>query len=192
MTVYTMTAYPKTVTTADENDIVIRPMRSDDGDAILEFFLGISEQDRFYLKEDVTSPEVIKGWTSNLNYSRALPLVALDGDKIIADGTLHRRRAGARKHIGELRIVVNPDYRNKGVGSTLFRELVEIARDSELESLIFELVADEQVPAIRTAESLGFVKLATLPNHVRDVHGKPHDLIIMELLLGKWQEWWDF
>lgn len=187
-----MTAYPKTVTTADENDIVIRPMRSDDGDAILEFFLGISEQDRFYLKEDVTSPEVIKGWTSNLNYSRALPLVALDGDKIIADGTLHRRRAGARKHIGELRIVVNPDYRNKGVGSTLFRELVEIARDSELESLIFELVADEQVPAIRTAESLGFVKLATLPNHVRDVHGKPHDLIIMELLLGKWQEWWDF
>ena len=192
MTVYTMTAYPKYVKTSDDHEITIRPMRADDGDALLEFFLSVSEEDRYYLKEDVTSAEVIRGWTTNLNYSRTLPLVALDGDRVIADGTLHRRSAGARKHVGELQIVVNPDYRNKGVSSALFREIVDIARDSELENLIFELVAEEQAPAIRTAESLGFVKLATLPNHARDVHGKPHDLIIMELPLGKWQEWWDF
>ena len=72
------------------------------------------------------------------------------------------------------------------------RELRLIAKDSDLEKVVFELVAGEQAPAIRTAEGLGFVKLATLPNYVRSIQGSYNDLLIMELPLGKWQEWWEF
>jgi RimJ/RimL family protein N-acetyltransferase len=186
-----MTAYPKQLEISGVGGIEVRPMTEDDKDALLDFFLHVPEEDRFFLKEDVTSPKVIREWAQNLNYSRTLPLLAFDKRKIIADATLHRRRAGSRKHSGEIRVVVAPEYRNKGIGTALIRELVEIAQDSELESLVFELVAEEQAAAIRTAEDLGFVRLASLPNFVRDIHGKPHDLIVMELSLGKWQEWWE-
>ena len=192
MTTYSLTAYPKPMELLDGQTMTIRPLVSSDRDALLKFFLRVSEEDRYYLKEDVTSPEVIKQWAENLNYARALPLLVLLDGEIVADGTLHRRRAGARKHIGEIRVVVDAEYRSKGVGTALIRELITIAKDADLENLIFELVAEEQAPAVRAAESLGFVRLATLPNHVRDFHGKPDDLLILELSLGKWQEWWGF
>lgn len=192
MTVFKMTAYPKEVELPNKRAIVIRPMHSDDDAALLDFFLRIPEEERFYLKEDVTSPGVVRQWVENINYSRALPLLAFVGDRIIADGTLHRRRAGAAKHRGEIRLVVDPEFRNMGVGTELIRQLIEVARDSDLETIIFELVAQEQDSAMKTAEALGFVRLATVPNYYRDIRGKPHDMLVMELPLGKWQEWWDF
>lgn len=192
MTVFKMTAYPKDVELANKSALTIRPMRSDDEASLLDFFLRIPEEERYYLKEDVTSPGVIRQWVENLNYSRALPLLAFVGDRIVADGTLHRRRAGATKHRGEIRVVVDPEFRNLGVGTELMRELIEIARDSELERITIELVAQEQESALQTAEGLGFVRLATVPNYYRDVHGKPHDKLMMELPLGKWQDWWGF
>ncbi len=192
MAVYKMTAYPKDLSLGNGDVITVRPMVPEDGDAVLRFFLRVPEEDRYYLKEDVTSPAVIKQWTDNLNYSRALPLLAFAGDRIVADGTLHRRRAGATRHMGEIRIVVEPGFRNKGVGTALMKELIAIAKDSDLEKLVFELVQGEQDAAIGPAQSHGFVNLATIPGHVRDIHGRPHDLVILELLLGKWQEWWEF
>jgi ribosomal protein S18 acetylase RimI-like enzyme len=94
--------------------------------------------------------------------------------------------------MGEIRIVVEPDFRNRGVGTALMKELIAIAKDSDLEKLVFELIQGEQDAAIGTAQSLGFVRLATIPGYVRDIQGRPHDLLILELLLGKWQEWWEF
>ena len=158
----------------------------------MDFFLRVPEDDRYYLKEDVTSPEVVGGWIEHMDYSRALPLIALDNQRIVADGTLHRRRAGARSHLAEIRIVVDPEYRSKGVGSALMRELISIAEDSGLEKVIFELVADEQADAKAAASSLGFVQLSIIPNHIKDLRGRLHDLLIMELPLGKWRQWWNF
>jgi ribosomal protein S18 acetylase RimI-like enzyme len=192
MTIFKMTAYPKQIELSDKSTISIRPMGSDDEVALLDFFLHIPEDERYYLKEDVTSPDVIRQWAEHLNYSRALPLLAFVGDRIVADGTLHRRRAGATKHRGEIRVVVDPEFRNKGIGTELMRELIEIARDSDLERITIELVAQEQESALQTAEALGFVRLATIPNYYRDVNGKPHDKLMMELPLGKWQDWWEF
>lgn len=191
MAVYTMSAYPKTLELAQGLKVVIRPMVPQDADALLDFFLRVPEEDRFYLKEDVTSPRVIQRWAQDLDYDRALPLLALVDGRIVADGTLHRRRAGARRHIGEVRIVVDPRFRGKGIGSAVLKELILVAREQDLERLVFELVEGVQEAAIKTAQSLGFVRLATLQGHVRDIHGKPHDLVILELPLGKWQEWWE-
>ena len=190
MPVYEMTAYPKTLD-IDGESITVMPLRPEHESALLDFFLRVSEEDRYYLKDNVTSPAVIAKWISELDYDRALPLLALTEDgQIVADATLHRSRAGARKHIGEIRIVVDARYRQHGIGSTLVQELAEIAHETGLEKLVAEAVVAPRSHGMETLESLGFVRIATLPDHARDVVGRPCDIVISELSLGRWSEWW--
>ena len=109
-------AYPKTILLRDETRVELRPLEEADKLRLLQFFERIPEAERFYLKENVTAPEVIKTWTANIDFERVIPIVALAGDRIIADATLHRSRAPARRHIGEFRVVVDPAYREVGLG----------------------------------------------------------------------------
>jgi L-amino acid N-acyltransferase YncA len=178
--VYPIPGYPTVHLTEDGQQITIRPMVAGDEKGLLDFFRRIPQEDRFFLKEDVTSPQVIQRWAESLDYSRALPLLAIMDGKIVGDGTLHHRRAGARRHIGEVRVVVDPAYRNRGVGRGLLHNLVEVARDKGLEKLMFEVVADTEEAARHTAQVLGFVPIAALPGHVKDYCGGRHDLIVME------------
>jgi hypothetical protein len=39
--------------------VTVRPLGADDAVRLLEFFLASPEEDRYFLKEDFTSPEVI-------------------------------------------------------------------------------------------------------------------------------------
>jgi L-amino acid N-acyltransferase YncA len=155
-------------------------MVPEDQDALRDFFRSIPPEDRFYLKDDVTDPTIIARWAQSLDYSRVLPLLAFLDGVIVGDGTLHHRRAGARQHIGEVRVVVHPGYRNRGVGRALLHQLIDLAGDKGLKQLLFEVVADTELAARHTAQVLGFVPVAMLPAHVHDVSGQPHDLLIME------------
>lgn len=179
-TIYPVPGYPTVYLTEDNAQMTIRPMVPTDEKELLEFFRRIPQEDRFYLKEDVTNPKVIQRWAQTLDYSRALPLLAFLDGKIVGDGTLHYRRAGARQHVGEVRVVVDPEYRNRGVGRGLLHKLIDLAGDKGLKKLMFEVVAGTEEAARHTAQVLGFVPLAVLPGHVRDYCGNEHDLIIME------------
>jgi L-amino acid N-acyltransferase YncA len=179
-TIYDIPGYPAIQLTEDNAQMTIRPMVPTDQEALLDFFRRIPEEDRFYLKEDVTSPQVIARWSENLDYSRVLPLLAIMDNRIVGDGTLHHRRAGARQHIGEVRIVVDPAYRNRGVGRGLLYHIIDIAGGKGLQKLMFDVVAGTEEAARHTAQLLGFVPIAALPGHVRDYSGVTHDLIIME------------
>ena len=179
-TIYPIPGYPTVYLTSDGAQMTIRPMVPGDEDALLDFFRGIPAEDRFYLKEDVTDPKIIARWVQTLDYSRVLPLLAFLDGRIVGDGTLHHRRAGARQHIGEVRVVVAPAYRNRGVGRGLLHKLIDIAGDKGLKTLMFEVVADTEPAARHTAQVLGFVPVAVLQAHVRDLGGTSHDLLIME------------
>ncbi|MDO8531909.1 MAG: GNAT family N-acetyltransferase [Dehalococcoidia bacterium] len=187
-----LSAYPKEISLRDGSTVTLRPMEQTDNDKLLSFFLSVSEDDRYYLKEDVTSPKVIERWAKELDYNRALPLLAFADGRVVADATLVRHRSGARRHIGEVRILVEPGYRNRGLGTLLLNELVMIAYHTGLERLTIEAVAEREETAIQTAERVGFVRLALLPQHCKDSAGKPQDLVILELPLNKWYEWWQF
>lgn len=189
MAVYAITRYPRTVELRDGTQIVLRPMMADDCGKLLNFFRDLPEGDRFFLKEDVTSPNVINAWTEQLDYDRALPLLALADDRVVADGVLIRHRGGCRRHMGEVRVVIAPEFRGKGLGVTIMRELADIACDAELEQLEFEMVAGAQDEAIKAAEFLGAFKAGSVTDAIRDDKGDLHDLVFLRLPLGKWWEW---
>lgn len=180
-------AYPKTIMLRDGSQIVLRPLAAEDKIRLLDFFRRIPEEERYYLKEDVTSPEVIQSWATSIDSSRIIPIVALAGDEIVADATLHRSRAMARCHVGEVRIVVDPEHREVGLGRRLLRELLDIASELGLERVTFELVTKHEEQANATAYGVGFQEVSVLKDRVRDFWGDYQDLVIMELPLRDYQ-----
>ena len=178
--IYPIAGFPMVYLTTDGAQMTIRPMVPEDKDDLLAFFRRIPEADRFGLKDDVTDPKVIEQWALTLDYGRALPLLAILDGQIVGDGTLHHSRAGARRHVGEVRVVVDPAYRSRGVGRALLHKLIDIAGAKELKKLMFEVVADTEAAASHTAQVLGFIPVASLSGQIQDTSGHAHDLIIME------------
>lgn len=189
-TIPDLEAYPKTILLRDRTEAVIRPLNHEDAGRLFNFFKTIPEEERFYLKENVTSPETIQKWTSEIDFQRVIPIVALIDDEIVADATLHRSRAPARRDVGELRVVVDPRVREIGLGGRLIRELLDIAAGVGLRKAMFELVAQEEEPAIVAAGSAGFREAAVLKEQVKDYWGNPKDLVLMELSLKERRLWW--
>jgi L-amino acid N-acyltransferase YncA len=190
--IHRMPAYPKQVTLLDGTVARVRPMGKRDERRVLQFFLRIPEEERFFLKEDVGSPKVIAEWFERLDHDRALPMLALVGNRVIADAALIRSRTGSRRHVGEVRLHVDPEFRQRGLGTVLIRELCDIANDAGLERVTVEVVEGVGNTMLEMVERLGFVRAATLREHVKDREGKRHDLATMVLTLGKWHEWWHF
>lgn len=184
--------YPVKVVLRDGTDITIRPLGREDKVRLLRFFEAVPEDERYYLKDDVASPEVIQQWTTSIDPERVFPMVAIDGDAIAADGTLHRTRSRARRHIGEIRLVVHPDYRGRGLGSRMIRELVDAAMSRGLHKVVFELVDRRQEDAIVAAKMMGFSEAARIAEGVKDYWGNFQDLVILELPLKEQNLWWRF
>ncbi len=189
MAVYKLSAYPKQVRVSDGPPVSVRPMVREDASALLTFFRHVPDEERYFLKDDVVSAVVIDGWAEHLDYDRALPLLAFDGDRICADGLLIRHRGDARSHYAAVRIVVDPAYRDRGVGTALLRELIDIAWDAELESVQGEFVRDVQEDALKAVRALGGVEAGTITDAVRGHDGKSHDLVFLRLPLGRSWQW---
>jgi RimJ/RimL family protein N-acetyltransferase len=158
--------------------VTLRPMRKEDAQALLEFFRRVPAEERLYLKDDVTDPKVIEHWADTLDYARVLPLLAEVNGRIVGDATLHRDKTGWLRHLGTIRIVIDPEFRGKGLAALMIGELLRVAEDAGLDKVMAEVLA-EQTTAIRTFSKLGFQRYAVLPGHVRDLRGTAHDLVLL-------------
>lgn len=176
--------FPKTWILDDGAEVTVRPMVREDRARVAEFFRRIPEGDLRFLKDDVTNPRIIDQWVENLNYDRVLPLVAeLDG-RIIADASLHRRREGWRRHLGGLRVVVDPAFRQKGLASRLIDELTDIATSEGLDRLYAEIPADDAA-ALEVFRGRGFERVALFERNIIDPAGQYHDLVVLNLDLSQ-------
>jgi RimJ/RimL family protein N-acetyltransferase len=184
--------YPKNLTLKDGTQLLLRPMEKGDEAALLAFFQGLPESDRFYLRDDVTDPAVVKGWADNIDYDRVLPVLAFLGDKIVGDATLHRNPHSWMRHVGEIRLVVSPDFREKGLARVMAAEIFQNAVTSGLDKLLAEMTT-EQDGARRVFARLGFREEAILKDQVLDADGNKHDLLIMSNDVTRlWQQWVEF
>ncbi len=178
-------AYPKEITLGDGTNVTVRPLRATDQAALLTFFRGIPAEDRWWLREDVSDPAVIRQWITNLDYDRVLPLIAVVDDTIVADVTMHRRGFGARHHLAEVRAVVAPSSRGRGLAYALLLELCEIAAAAGLSRLEAEVVARAQSGALEATQQLGFEQVAMIDDHLVGPDGSPHDLLYLIYRLGE-------
>jgi RimJ/RimL family protein N-acetyltransferase len=179
----TVKDYRKECKLKDGSIVLLRPLVAEDKEALITFFKSLPEDLRLYLRHDVTDIQIIESWTKNIDYSRAFPIVALDGERIVGDVSLHRIPYGWKHHIGTVRVVVDPKYHHKGLGTLLIHEIVELAAEFGLEKLWAELPLDfpEALSLFRKA---GFSSKAVIEGLVKDLHGRSTDVVIMVCDIG--------
>ena len=170
--------YPQKVTLEDGTELVLKAMNKQDERILMDFFEDLYESDRQYLRNDVSNYRVVREWFNNLNYNRVFPLLAVHEGRIVANATLHRKPFGWMRHVGEIRIVVSPSFRKRGLASVMFTELIHTAEEAGLEKLIAEM-AVTQVGAIEVFRKMGFKDEAVLKGYIRDAKDEVHDLLIM-------------
>lgn len=145
-----------------------------DADAVWAFFERIPVGDRTFFKEPVHDVGTVHRWTSDAGAQRFV--ARLDGDVVGYVAVIPG--VGWSAHVGELRLVVDPGCRRKGVGHRLARHGLAAAVERGLSKVIVEVVSD-QTSTIALFTGLGFVAEALLEDHVRDGDGRLNDLIVL-------------
>jgi L-amino acid N-acyltransferase YncA len=151
----------------------IRHLTDDDGAAVERFVDRIPDGDRTFFKEDVADPEVIEAW-KRPGAARAL---AVDEGEVIGYAAVEPLH-GWSSHVGEVRVIVDPGHRGRGVGRALARQAVSEALRLGLTKMVVEVTADQDA-TVAMFRSLGFDPEALLADHVRDKAGELHDLLIL-------------
>ena len=152
----------------------IRTPTPRDLEPVLEFFGRIPESERTFFKEEVLDRTTVESWLTTRRGRRAL---ALEAGRVIGYVAVIRL-PGWSDHVGEVRLVVDPQHRGAGVGRALARWALLQALDCGLSKLSVEVVA-EQERAVGMFGALGFRAEGLLRDHVRDHDGVLRDLLLM-------------
>lgn len=175
-----MIRYPKVFRAKDGRVIVVRPATPADINPLLEFFVNLPEEDRLHLRVDVTQRDIMRRRMMEQPHWEVVRLVGILGDQVVAECSIAHRTYGFESHVGEVRMLVAPDYRGSGLATYLGRQIFAHAILMDLEKLEACMMADD-IHAIRCAERLGFEAEGVLRDFAKDVQGNNHHLQFMAL-----------
>ena len=170
-------SYPRHVKT-DAGDIEFRLMARTDEAAVLEFAQKLPTHDLLFLPRNISQPKVLSAWISEIERGAISSLLVVKEGRVVGCGTLVRDPHSWSPHVGEIRMVVASEVRGQGVGRALSQETFALALSAGLEKLTVQMTVDQRA-AIALFESLGFRAEALLRDHVRDVDGKTHDIVVL-------------
>jgi L-amino acid N-acyltransferase YncA len=176
-------SYPREVRTTDDRPVVVRLMERSDRDRMVGFARALSADDLLFLRKDITDPEVVDEWVRDIERGRTVTVLADAGGELLGYGALWLDETFWGRHLGEIRVLVRPDYRGLGVGMQLASDVFMIARALGIEKVIARMTT-EQVRTRARLERLGFQKEALLKGFVLDRDGKARDLLVMSAGVG--------
>jgi RimJ/RimL family protein N-acetyltransferase len=171
-------AYKKEGVLKDGTRVMLRPMVKEDREKLMAFFRDLDAKELSFLRNDVRDPAVIEHWVNHIDYQRVFPLLAEVDGRIVGDVTLHMRKLGWKRHLGNVRVVVAKDFQDRGLGTLLINEIVELAGEFGLEKLIAEIHLQAQ-GAFAAFKKAGFSVKAVFEDLVKDPSGQSSDLVVM-------------
>ncbi len=169
------------VTLKDGTYVLLRPITSEDEKRLLEFYSAVNEDDLRYFRHYVREPAILHEWCQHLDYSKALPILALAKERIVGSASLYFGE-GPKRHVAEVRLFLAKDYRKRGLGMKMIRVLIELARRQGVIILFAEIMA-EQTKVVKAFEQLGFKLQATLDDYFIFPDGETHDVVLMTMCL---------
>jgi RimJ/RimL family protein N-acetyltransferase len=150
--------------------VVVRPAEPRDASELKELGDAVAAEPEGWLATQ-------NGWrsvTDERRYLRALRryphaavFVAEAGDgRVIGRLSISRDQHPASKHVADLGLMVDADYRRRGIGRALLVEAVEWAREADVRKLELHVFPWNEA-AIALYEDFGFVREGYRKNHYR-------------------------
>ncbi|MCZ7528467.1 MAG: GNAT family N-acetyltransferase [Acidimicrobiia bacterium] len=154
--------------------IEVRTLEPADTESLEDFFRRVPEEDRAFFKEDVFDPATLDRWAADHRSRRLLALESghVRGYVAVVPGI------GLSDHVGEIRVVVDPAHRRRGLGRGLARRGLLEALGLGLRKVVVEASADQEA-TIALFRRIGFEAEGILAGHVRDRAGGFHDLVVL-------------
>lgn len=178
--------YRQVITLRDGARVLLRPLVPSDRQALLDFFLPVSMEERKFMRHNVSDPQLIAAWAENVNYDEVFPLIALIGDRIVGEATLHFN-AGPARHRAEVRIFLSKDLKRRGLGTRFIQAIIEIARKRNIYILEVQVVSDH-VEVIKAFQKAGFETVCHMDDYFMLPDGDLRDVAHLVLRLRKTED----
>jgi RimJ/RimL family protein N-acetyltransferase len=153
----------------------VRPASAADARAMAELFAAVAEERAWIATEP---PVDVEARTTQFTSTITESIVAVADGQII--GMIHT--AVGRHGFGEFGMLVDRDWRGRGVGSALLQETIDWAREQGLHKLCLEVFA-HNTAAVALYFKCGFVEEGRRVKQYRRANGELWDSIIMGLPL---------
>jgi RimJ/RimL family protein N-acetyltransferase len=170
-------------TLRDGARVLLRPLVPGDRQALLDFFLPVSAEERRFMRHNINNPDVVAAWADEVNYDKVFPILAIINDRIVGISTLHFNEGTAR-HRAELRIFLAKDFKRRGLGSKLIQAQIEIARKRNIHMLEVQVISDH-VEVIKAMQRVGFKPVCTFEDYFMLPDGELRDVVHLMLRLHK-------
>jgi GNAT superfamily N-acetyltransferase len=160
--------------------VTIRAPGPADGPAIARFAGAMPPHDLLFLARDIRQPKVLGAWLKAQASGDLISLIALDGADVIATAAALSDRLSWSPHVWDLRLLVAPEFRGKGLGRHLLDAAITAASETGATKLTARMTPD-QAGAITLFEECGFRAEALLRGQLRDGDGVVHDLAVLAM-----------
>lgn len=168
----------KIETLKDGTEVSIRAIEPDDAERFYWFLGGLSPEDRKYLRINVSDRELVVKRIRNANSDRVVRLIVEIDAEIIAEGSLSHSPESWTADVGEIRLLISPAYRRKGLGMLLAREIYILAVERRMRRIVAQMMRPQK-GARKIFRRLGFREETILPDLLTDQNGEHQDLLVM-------------
>lgn len=171
------TRYPRSVDIKD-GSVTLDLMSPAMEEEVLTFANTLPGHDPLFLRRDITQPKVLSAWAAQIESGEITSLIAREGDDMLGCSAVVVDKHSWSPHVGDLRVLVGPAGKDRGLGRVLIQESFLIALSLGLEKLTAQMTPD-QTAAIAVFEEMGFTAEALLKDHVQDKQGTKHDIVTL-------------
>ena len=146
--------YKKELTFGDEK-CVFRPVSPTDDEAVLDLYKSLSKETvyfRFFLTKKSVPKSRIRKYT-RIDYEKNFALVAEKDEKLIGIGRYIVDKSDPTA--AEMSIVIGDGFQRRGIGTTLIRYLIWIAKNRGVKT-IYATILPDNYKVLNTIKKLGF------------------------------------
>lgn len=172
----------KTVRLTDGRTATLDWLREDELPEVVEALNSVIREGKYlFMNNEITDMEEERRWFERSIKEGMLYLVARVEGRAVGGASIHPH-TDKRAHVAEFGIYIRDSYRNLGLGTTLTKTFIEIAKKHGLEILQLSVYATNK-RAFHVYKKCGYKECGRLTRDTKFLDGTYTDTILMELPL---------